>query len=336
VNNPKVSVLMLVYNTEKYLREAIDSILNQTFSDFEFLIFNDGSTDSSLETIRSYTDKRIKLFDSDKNIGLISCLNRGIDIARGEYIARMDSDDISAPNRLEKQVSFMDKNPDIGVCGSWYDLVGEPKTMIKYPVEDRAIRVEMLRLCPICHPSVILRSDVLKKNRLRYDEAFIYAEDYRLWVIMSRYCKFANIQEVLLHYRIHKDQVLNRRKDEQLHKRRLIMNHQIESLLNRPLNDKEKELHALLFKNCRLDRNCVPSLEAWVEKLLAGNRSQRLYPEPDLLFFLKRNIYYQVFMLAEHYNLKLLKDFWFSHDKPFSFFSNKDKLTFTIKCLLSW
>ena len=115
--NPKVTVLMPVYNCEKYLRESIESILNQTFKDFEFLIINDGSSDKSAEIVESYNDNRINFVQNEKNIGLAASLNRGLDIAKGEYIARMDADDISLPERLEKQVRFMETNPQIGICG---------------------------------------------------------------------------------------------------------------------------------------------------------------------------------------------------------------------------
>ncbi len=115
---PRVTVLMSVYNGEKYLREAIDSILNQTFKDFEFLIIDDGSTDSSADIIRSYTDFRIRLIQNEKNIGLTRSLNKGLKLAKGEYIARMDVDDISLPIRFEKQVSFLDKYEDVKLVGS--------------------------------------------------------------------------------------------------------------------------------------------------------------------------------------------------------------------------
>ena len=115
----KATVLMPVYNAEKYVAEAIDSILNQTFNDFEFLIINDGSTDNSLDIIKSYDDPRITIINNETNLGLSHTLNKGIELARGEYIIRMDADDISLSIRLEKQIEFMDSNQHIGICGSW-------------------------------------------------------------------------------------------------------------------------------------------------------------------------------------------------------------------------
>ncbi|HAS7841575.1 TPA: glycosyltransferase family 2 protein, partial [Vibrio cholerae] len=126
MSSPKISVVMSVYNGEKYLGEAIDSILKQTFSDFEFIIINDGSTDKTLEIIKSYMkkDDRIVLV-SRENKGLIVSLNEGLDLAKGQYIARMDADDISIKSRFEKQIEFLDSNPDIGVCGTWVEVFGE-------------------------------------------------------------------------------------------------------------------------------------------------------------------------------------------------------------------
>ena len=125
IKTPKITVLMPVYNGEKYLKESIESILKQTFRDFEFLIINDTSTDESEKIIRSFKDSRIKLIKNEKNIGLTKSLNKGLDLAKGEYMARMDADDISLPKRLEIQVAFMDKNPKIGVIGAWAKVIGE-------------------------------------------------------------------------------------------------------------------------------------------------------------------------------------------------------------------
>ena len=128
--NPLVTVLMSVYNGEKYLERAIKSILNQTFKDFEFLIINDGSTDNSVKIIQSFNDLRLRLIHNESNIGLIKTLNKGLKLSNGKYIARMDCDDISLPKRLSIQASFMEKYPEIGVCGSWVKIIGLGKKFI--------------------------------------------------------------------------------------------------------------------------------------------------------------------------------------------------------------
>jgi glycosyltransferase involved in cell wall biosynthesis len=142
--SPYVTVLMPVYNTEMYLKEAIDSILNQTFRDFEFIVINDGSTDSTSDIIESYSDPRIIYLQNEKNLGVATSLNKGLSIAKGTYIARMDGDDVSRCDRLEKQVAFMDANPEIGVCGTWLETIGDRNEVWSPPRNHDQIIVGML------------------------------------------------------------------------------------------------------------------------------------------------------------------------------------------------
>ncbi len=203
LKNPRVTVLMPVYNGEKYLRQAMDSILNQTFTDFEFLIINDGSKDGSVEIIEAYDDPRIRLVHNEQNLKLVATLNKGIDLARGEYIARMDCDDISLPERLARQVAVMDKYPDVGVCGAWawvIDSAGKVFDKIKTPV-GRKLASFYWRPSPFVHPTVMIRSAILKQNK--YDQRFADAEDYALWLSLCRVTGFYNLAEFLLLYRVH-------------------------------------------------------------------------------------------------------------------------------------
>jgi glycosyltransferase involved in cell wall biosynthesis len=204
---PKVTVLMPVYNGEKYLKEAVDSILDQSFKDYEFLIIDDGSTDGSGEIIKSYADPRIKVLENGENLGLVTTLNKGIELARGEFIARMDCDDVSLPERLEKQVRFMDSRLDVGVCGTWLRKIGSAHDVVSYPVEDKDIRWFLTINSMFAHPSVMLRHDLLTNHNLRYDANFPHAEDYELWTRIAKYCRLANLPEVLLLYRIHGEQI---------------------------------------------------------------------------------------------------------------------------------
>lgn len=199
---PKVTVLLPVYNGEKYLKEAIESILNQTFDDFEFIIINDGSTDDTKKIIESYNDKRIRVVNQ-KNKGLSLSLNIGISMSQGEYIARMDADDISEKDRLMEQVSFMDQNPEIGICGSSVILINELGDHIGYmihPFKHNDIKAQMLFNCPLAHPTVIFRKSFLAKSGLRYNE--VKSEDYDLWVRAVDLTKIANINNYLVKYRI--------------------------------------------------------------------------------------------------------------------------------------
>lgn len=208
---------MPVYNGEKYLRPAIESILGQTYTDFEFLIIDDGSTDSSRDICHGYTDARIRFEANGRNLGLIATLNRGLDLARGRYIARMDCDDISFPERLARQVDFMDRHPEIGICGTWYERCSNGETTLMRPAtEDRFIRFFLIFDTVFAHNTIFLRRDFLETYRLRYDPGYKYAEDYEFWVRCSRYTRFANIPEVLLRYHYHSENTSNRFRDEQV------------------------------------------------------------------------------------------------------------------------
>ncbi|NUN65843.1 glycosyltransferase [Pseudanabaena biceps] len=213
---PKVTVLMPVYNGDKYINEAIDSILNQTFTDFELLIIDDGSTDKSLEIIKSYPDPRIRLIRNLVNLGISKSLNIGLAESLGDYVARMDSDDISLPNRLQKQIEFLNQNPDVIVLGSYIEFIDTHGNKLenldylsKYPLSHKAIIYAMLYCNPLAHPSVAFkRLEVLKLGGYRVLKEWesVSTEDYDLWLrLASQNYKFANLSDRLIKYRIHSD-----------------------------------------------------------------------------------------------------------------------------------
>lgn len=207
INEPIISVIMPVYNAEKYLDEAIQSILNQTFNNFEFIIINDGSTDKSLEIIEKYKkqDERIILI-SRENKGLIFSLNEGIEKSNGKYIARMDADDISLPERFKKQLSMIEKD-NVDVCGSHYFIINEESNFIDssiVPIDQLDFLIYLAITTPFAHPSVIIRKDFLIQNDIFYGTTdFKYAEDYALWILLwNKGAKFANVNDFLISYRI--------------------------------------------------------------------------------------------------------------------------------------
>lgn len=208
LENQKVSVLMPVYNAEMFLAESISSILNQTFTNFELIIIDDGSTDNSLSIIKSFNDDRIKLVTLEKNKGIVAALNIGIEMAKGIYLARMDADDIAFTDKLEKQVKFLEQNIDIGCIGTdflWYDDPTEKSWIKYYEIED--IKISLLFGCPICHPTIMIRLSILKFFNLRYSYNYPHAEDYFLWTELSQVSKIANLKEPLLYYRRHLGQI---------------------------------------------------------------------------------------------------------------------------------
>jgi len=202
--NPKVTVLMSVYNGERYLREAIDSVLKQTFRDFEFLIINDGSSDSTAKILKGYNDPRIKIIDNKKNMGLTRSLNKGLRQAKGEYIARQDADDISLPQRLKIQVEFLDKNLDCALVGCAYyqiDENGELGSVIKVLSKDSEIKEGLRKQNWFGHGSTMMKRDVLLEVK-GYDEKYKFSQDYDLWLRITEDYKVANIEEPLYCWRI--------------------------------------------------------------------------------------------------------------------------------------
>ncbi|MFN5442865.1 MAG: glycosyltransferase family 2 protein, partial [Crocinitomicaceae bacterium] len=174
ITPPDVSVVMPVYNGEQYLKEAIESILSQTYVNFEFIIINDGSEDNSEEIILSYNDPRIVYIKNLENLKLIKTLNIGFSKAKGKYIARMDADDISLPRRLEKQVDYLERNPDIGVLGTGVFLKGEKEiSKLLYHTDDKSLRFALAFYCPFIHPSVVLRKAVLDHLPIIFDGNYI-------------------------------------------------------------------------------------------------------------------------------------------------------------------
>ncbi len=208
-SNNLVTVLMPAYNPGKYLPEAIESILAQTYSNFEFLIINDGSTDNTLNIINSYKDPRIRVI-SRENKGLIDTLNEGIDAAAGELIARMDADDICFPERLEKQVQFFLKHPDHVLVGAEANVVDKDGkflfklTPVGYTHEEIAAGVEIK--CPFNHPSVMFRKEAVIKAGY-YPKSALTFEDHLLWKKMLTVGKVANMHEVLVNYRFNPESV---------------------------------------------------------------------------------------------------------------------------------
>lgn len=249
---PKISVVMPVYNAEKYLREAMDSILSQTYTDFEFIIIDDGSVDTSPEIVRSYDDARIRFYQNEHNMGVAATLNRGLDLAEGEYIARMDSDDISLPERFARQMEYMDAHPECIICGSNLILLekGKDTTIFKYSERDAEIRADLIFNCAFAHPSVMFNAALICEHNLRYDLSYEKAEDYELWSRALAYGRGYNIQIPLLKYRKHEGQVTQTHKNVsqnavvRLHKKML-------QELGATLNDNE---FAVFLKICSGER----------------------------------------------------------------------------------
>lgn len=213
----QISVVMPVYNSEKYISDAIDSVLTQSFIYFEFIIIDDYSTDSSWDIIQAYSkkDKRIVPIKNSGNKGCYCARNIGMEAANGEYIIVMDSDDIAFQNRFQVQYTFMENNSNIDIAGSWYDLFGTQQGVVKMPESHEDIKDTLFFNCSIAHPTVIMRRESLVKFKIKYNETFFYAQDYELWCRESERLRYANIPEVLLKYRVHEAQIGTSKRKEQ-------------------------------------------------------------------------------------------------------------------------
>jgi glycosyltransferase involved in cell wall biosynthesis len=202
---PLVTVLMSTYNDASYLAESVESVLGQTFGDFEFLIVDDGSTDGTRDVLGAVHDPRVRVRRNAENLGLTRSLNLGLDAASGQFVARMDADDVCFPERLARQVEFLQSRPDVGIVGCSRELVDERGRFVAHASaaeDDSRIRWKCLLGNPFAHPTVMLRRDVLDRNRLRYDKQYRTAQDYELWTRLLAVTRGANLREPLLKYRL--------------------------------------------------------------------------------------------------------------------------------------
>ena len=223
LNEPKVSVLMPVYNGEAYVEEAIKSVLSQTYQNFEFIVINDGSTDRTAQILDQFAERIILV--SQENSGIVASLNKGIALAKGQYIARFDADDKALSNRLEVQANFLDEHPEYGVVGSACRLIdsrGKFWGIQKVPLTHEEIEWTALFNCPFIHPTVMFRKQILLENNLLYRKEFTSAEDYDLWVQFLKYSRGFNFDQPLVNYRIHGKNVTITKNEEMFRASKLI------------------------------------------------------------------------------------------------------------------
>lgn len=210
-HTPCVTVFIPVYNGQEFIGDAISSILNQTYQDFRLLIINDGSTDDTESIIRKHRDPRLKLVNHIRNQGIPYTRNHGLELAEGDYLALMDADDIASPNRLSDQIRFLEKNKDVGVCGSWYKkATGTKIETVKFPELHKEIIFNLLFDNCFGQNTVMLRRSLIERYSLRYDTDFSLSEDYNYWVRCSRHMQLANIPLEYITYRFHPNNSSNR------------------------------------------------------------------------------------------------------------------------------
>jgi glycosyltransferase involved in cell wall biosynthesis len=283
--NPVISVLMPVFNAEKYLNKSIESILNQSFTNFEFLIFDDCSNDNSAALIKSYFDKRIKLYKSQSNQGYLVHLNKGIDLSKGKFIARMDADDISLPDRFEAQLAYLERNKEFALVGSSAIAIDEDdKELFTINVPVKNLANELFWKNPFVHSSVMGRKDILKKYY--YNSDYYTAEDYYLWSQIASFYPVANIEKPLLKYRVHNESISIQKSEQQEACVKKIYTFHLSSLGLTNLSSVQIELHYRLVRN-KIDIKNVGKSELWevinwIQELRIHNNNLKVY---DIAFF---------------------------------------------------
>lgn len=214
---PLVSVIIPVFNAQRYIKLALDSICTQSYRNLEIIVIDDGSTDQSKKIIENYNDDRIRFF-SRENLGLISTLNEGIDRSTGDYIARMDADDVCLHDRLNRQIDFLRSNDQVGVAFTGIELLDETGNIMRSKVSKKARSIEPVELlfgCPLCHPTAMFDMTKLNKNDIYYDADYHLAEDFELWTRLISKTKIGLLNEVLFGYRIHSNSITSQNGDKQ-------------------------------------------------------------------------------------------------------------------------
>ncbi len=293
MNQPLVSVLLPAYNAAPFVGQAIDSVLTQSYENFELLVFDDGSADNTWEIIANFSDVRIKKIRNEKNIGLIATLNKGIKLASGTYLARMDADDIAFPQRLEKQVHFMEQHPEVVLCGTAFICFGNgEEAVVRYPTEDAPLRWKMLYQCPFGHPTVMMRLATLHTHNLYYAQAYQHCEDFELWTRLAEIGQVANLSEVLLKYRLHEESVSQKFVEiQQEHTKKVLIRQWAKLGVSLTQADYEVML-ALFYKDFSQDVSFVKHAEQLLAKLVGHTAAATHYlPQPykiqsaSLLFY---------------------------------------------------
>lgn len=289
---PKVSILMPVYNASRYISEAIDSVLAQDFQDWELILINDGSTDDSEAIIMQYEDNRIYYVKNRINLGLIKTLNKGLDLCEGEYIARMDADDVALSGRLRKQVNFLDNHRACLMCGTnavVIDNSGKQSGRIRNLTNNNFLQISLLFSPSFIHPTVMIRKEILRSNK--YNEAYKHVEDYELWCRIARQGKIANLSDELLAYRWHDTNVsvLNNKVQEELKDK--IITDELRALEIVPTAE-ELYYHKITFRLYSLGHKQDVSvgqfgeISEWFSKLISQNEIHKKYNAKDLRAFL--------------------------------------------------
>lgn len=327
---------MVVYNGERFISKAIQSILSQTYSNFEFIIVEDGSIDRTLEKVRVFKDPRIKLIIHENNKGVVVARNTALKASTGSYIAILDADDISLHDRLEIQVKFLEKNPDFGLIGGRAEVIGDDGVKLNriqslsLPPEET--RVYLLFKNCFTHSSVMYRKKILEN--IEFNPDFKVGEDYEIIVKIASQVKIKNLLNIVSQYRVHNKNISKEKKLLEENNQKII-SHQL-SQLGIDVNEKNMNIHLQLTKMSKhTDLQLILDMVDWLDKLFTANQKMNIYPE---IAFYNRLAGYWFNLMGNpyQYNIKLLQPYVKS---PILRSSNRkliDHLKFTVKCLFKY
>lgn len=266
-DRPLVSVLLCTYNDERYINDAIESILNQSYKNFEFIILNDGSTDNTKAIIQSYTDPRIRYFEHQENKGLEEAKNWGLSKVQGKYVAYIDGDDIAFTERLQIQVEYMENNPKVGICGSIVQTFGKENGIRYFPEKDLDIRCRALVGTPLSHPSCMIKMDVITENKIAYRKDFKAAEDYPFMVEVMMNSEAYCLQTPLIKYRIHDQSISSIHKKTQFFGSKKGRDFAYRHLLNIKPTFEEQNSYSNLFNGCVFS-NCIEGVNNLQKRII--------------------------------------------------------------------
>jgi glycosyltransferase involved in cell wall biosynthesis len=281
MTSPKLSIVMGVFNASATVASAIQSILDQTFTDFELIVIDDGSSDNTLEIIKGFEDERIRVFNNDHNLGLAATLNFGINNAVGEFVGRMDADDLSLPDRFSAQLDFLTKHPRVGVVGGWVRTKQTGKVW-ESPTQHEQIKATLLFNNPIFHPTVVFRKEILTTEN-QYNQKLKYAQDYEFWNRLAQVTRLANLGRVVVEYNY--TEIVNQDKlSSQQNTAKQIWLQRLEELGIQP-GLSELETHVLLTKPTRpqaTPRNILKA-DKWLRQILQSNLTNHVFDQVALL-----------------------------------------------------
>ena len=265
----RLTVLMPVYNVAPYVADAIESVLSQTYSDFELLVLDDCSTDNTVDIVNSFKDSRIRLVRNEVNLGLAENLNKGIELANTEFIARMDGDDIACPLWLEKGVATLDRRPEVGICSFGFEFFGDKNSLVRFPEHNEDSKAEMLFGCTVIVP--VFRRSIMVDNGLRYETSAFPAEDYSMWSYCYRVTQVYNVQETMFRYRTHNTQISTEKRRLQIEKANNVRLRMLD-WLNPNFSESEKQFFVDHFATCNIrDRHSLMAIKQFADKLVSKN-----------------------------------------------------------------